>query len=126
MQNSYEFTDRDFFKEPFHRSEIEELLQGKPASEMFNFRSPSFKKLGLDKDNLTDNELDMFIDGFDGITIGRADGLHYIIIESYLFRDSVTFNSPVLGGKILVRGKIETTTADVQVILNGPSSGNGE
>ena len=34
-----------------------ELLQGKPASEMFNFRSPSFKKLGLDRDNLDDSEL---------------------------------------------------------------------
>ena len=33
------------------------LLQGKPASEMFNFRSPSFKKLGLDRDKLDDNEL---------------------------------------------------------------------
>ena len=32
-------------------------MQGKPASEMFNFRSPSFKKLGLDRENLSDNEL---------------------------------------------------------------------
>ena len=36
---------------------IEELLQGKPASEMFNFRSPSFKQLGLERDMLTDKEL---------------------------------------------------------------------
>lgn len=57
MQNNYEFTDRDFFKEPFSREEIEGLLQGKAASEMFNFKSPSFKKLGLDRDGLTDNEL---------------------------------------------------------------------
>ena len=34
-----------------------ELLQGKPATEMFNFRSPSFKKLGLDREKLSDNEL---------------------------------------------------------------------
>jgi arsenate reductase-like glutaredoxin family protein len=34
-----------------------DLLQGKPASEMFNFRSPSFKKLGLDRDELSDNQL---------------------------------------------------------------------
>jgi len=57
LQNNYEFTDRDFFKEPFSREEIEGLLQGKAASEMFNFKSPSFKKLGLDRDGLTDNEL---------------------------------------------------------------------
>ncbi|UCC16858.1 MAG: hypothetical protein JSU58_10970 [Dehalococcoidales bacterium] len=34
-----------------------ELLQGKSAAEMFNFRSPSFKKLGLDREKLSDNEL---------------------------------------------------------------------
>ena len=33
------------------------LLQDKPASEMFNFRSPSFKKLGLDREKLGDSEL---------------------------------------------------------------------
>lgn len=57
MQKNVEFNDRDFFKDPFTRAEIEELLQGKPASEMFNFRSPSFKKLGLERDKLSDNEL---------------------------------------------------------------------
>lgn len=35
------------------------MLQGKPASDMFNFRSPSFKQLGLERDRLSDNE---FID----------------------------------------------------------------
>lgn len=34
-----------------------ELLQDKPAAEMFNVRSPSFKKLGLDREKLGDNEL---------------------------------------------------------------------
>ena len=34
-----------------------ELLQGKSATEMFNFRSPSFKKLGLEREKLSDNEL---------------------------------------------------------------------
>jgi arsenate reductase-like glutaredoxin family protein len=40
-----------------NQSEIDELLQGKPASEMFNFRSPSFKQLGLERDKLSDKEL---------------------------------------------------------------------
>ena len=52
-----EINERDFFKTPFNRAEIDELLQGKPASEMFNFRSPSFKQLGLERDKLSDNEL---------------------------------------------------------------------
>jgi arsenate reductase (glutaredoxin) len=49
--------DRDFFKEPFTREEIKALLQEKPASEMFSFKSPSFKALGLDQAKLKDNDL---------------------------------------------------------------------
>jgi len=56
-QKNVEINDRDLFKNPFSQSEIEELLQGKPASEMFNFRSPSFKKLGMERNKLNDNEL---------------------------------------------------------------------
>lgn len=33
------------------------MLHGKPASEMFNFRSPSFKQLGVERDKLGDNDL---------------------------------------------------------------------
>lgn len=55
MQKNIPFNDRDFFKDPFTRAEIERLLEGKPASEMFSFKSPSFKKLGLKADSL-DNE----------------------------------------------------------------------
>ena len=52
-----EINERDFFKDAFTRAEIDELLQEKPASEMFNFRSPSFKQLGLERDKLSDKEL---------------------------------------------------------------------
>ncbi len=48
---------RDFFQEPFTRSEIDELLQGKSASEMFSFRSPRFKALGLSQEKLADQDL---------------------------------------------------------------------
>lgn len=57
MQKKAQISDRDFFKNPFSRAEIEDLLQGEPVSEMFNFRSPSFKKLGLERNHLTDHEL---------------------------------------------------------------------
>jgi Spx/MgsR family transcriptional regulator len=56
-QKKVEIKERDFFKNPFTRAEIEDLLRGKAASEMFNYRSPSFKQLGLDKDKLSNNEL---------------------------------------------------------------------
>lgn len=52
-----EVNERDFFKEPFTREEIKALLQGKVASEMFSFKSPSFKALGLDQAKLKDNDL---------------------------------------------------------------------
>jgi arsenate reductase-like glutaredoxin family protein len=52
-----EINDRDFFKNPFSRAEIVELLGEKPAAEMFNFRSPSFKKLGVNRDSLGPEEL---------------------------------------------------------------------
>lgn len=57
MQKKAEVNERDFFKTPFSCAEITELLQGKPASEMFSFRSPSFKALGLNQAKLTDNDL---------------------------------------------------------------------
>jgi arsenate reductase-like glutaredoxin family protein len=57
LQKKVKLNERDFFKKPFSREEIENLLQGRPASEMFSFRSPSFKKLGLDRDKLTEKEM---------------------------------------------------------------------
>jgi arsenate reductase-like glutaredoxin family protein len=57
LRKKADLTDRDFFKQPFSRKEMEELLQGSPASEMFNFRSPSFKKLNLERENLSDADL---------------------------------------------------------------------
>lgn len=52
-----EINDRDFFKEPFTRAEIEVLLQGRPAADMFSFRSPSFRAMKTDQINLDDSDL---------------------------------------------------------------------
>ncbi|MBN1370204.1 MAG: hypothetical protein JW954_08225 [Dehalococcoidaceae bacterium] len=57
MQKGFKLRERDFFKEPFSRKEIDTLLQGKPASAMFNFKSPGFKKLGLEAGNLSHDKL---------------------------------------------------------------------
>lgn len=57
MQKKVEINDRDFFKDPFNQAEIMDLLKGKSASEMFNFKSPSFSKLGLDRNKLDDEKL---------------------------------------------------------------------
>ena len=57
MQKKVEINERDFFKTPFTREEINALLQKQSASEMFSFRSPSFKSLGLDQAKLKDKDL---------------------------------------------------------------------
>ena len=57
MQKNVEIDERDFFKAPFTRAEIEALLQGQPAAAMFSFRSPAFKKLGLAQEKLADDDL---------------------------------------------------------------------
>jgi len=38
-----------------------ELIKGKSPSEMFNFRSPGFKQLGLEREKLSDSELIEFM-----------------------------------------------------------------
>ena len=57
MQKKVEINDRDFFKEPLTLAEIAALLRGRSAAEMFSFRSPAFKALGLDRDKLGDDDL---------------------------------------------------------------------
>jgi len=57
LQRNVEINERDFFKNPFTQAEIIDLLQGKSAVEMFNFRSPSFKQLDLEQEKLSDDEL---------------------------------------------------------------------
>lgn len=57
MQKDIEINERDFFKNPFNRSEIEELLKNRTASEMFSFNSPSFKEKNISRDKLSDEDL---------------------------------------------------------------------
>lgn len=49
--------ERDIFKEPLSRPEMEELARGSAVAEMFSFRSPSFRKLGLDREDLSGDDL---------------------------------------------------------------------
>ena len=57
MQNEIPFDQRDFFKKPFSRQEIVKLLKGRPATEMFNPRSPAVKKLDREPELYSDDEL---------------------------------------------------------------------
>ena len=49
--------ERDFFKERFTEDELTELLEIISPSEIFSWRSPSFKKLNVSKAHLTDEDL---------------------------------------------------------------------
>ena len=79
---------------------------------------------GTDSRTLVNGRL-VVVEGRDGITIGRADGRHYMRIGAYTFKDSVTFRTPVLGGSFDVLGTIEMNAEDtlgnnVEVELLGP------
>ena len=49
--------DRDFFKDPFTEAELRALLGSRAPSEVFSWKSPSFKALGLDAASLGDDDL---------------------------------------------------------------------
>ena len=49
--------ERDFFKDPFSWDELEELIAKDDPTKFFSFRSPSFKKLGLQKDSLERDQI---------------------------------------------------------------------
>ncbi|MBN1369694.1 MAG: hypothetical protein JW954_05615 [Dehalococcoidaceae bacterium] len=57
MQKGFNLKERDFFNNLFTRQEIESILKEVPASEMFNFKSPSFKKLGVGAETLSNEKL---------------------------------------------------------------------
>lgn len=48
---------RDFFSEPLSSEELQHILSGDDPSELFSWRSPSFRKLGLDKSELTPSRM---------------------------------------------------------------------
>ena len=47
MQKGLELEERDYFKEPLSREELLELASLASLSDLFAWRSPSFKKMGL-------------------------------------------------------------------------------
>ena len=57
LQKGLEVAERDFFKEPLSAGELEELAELAPLSELFAWRSPSLKQLGLTGRELAEEEL---------------------------------------------------------------------
>lgn len=57
MQEGVLFKERDIFREPLLEPELRELIGTHPSASVFSWKSPSFKKLGLDPDDLGDDDL---------------------------------------------------------------------
>ena len=56
-QEGVEVEERDFFKDPFDEAELRALLGDDSPRDIFSWRSPSVKKMGLDRDALSDDDL---------------------------------------------------------------------
>lgn len=52
-----ELAERDIFKEPLTEAELGKLTAMRPIRDLFSFKSPSFRKLGLDPESLTDGQM---------------------------------------------------------------------
>ena len=48
---------RDFFDDPFSEDELRKLLGERPPSEHFSWNSPSRRKLDIDRDETSEDEL---------------------------------------------------------------------
>ena len=49
--------ERDFFKDNFTEDELRQLLGDTPPADIFSWRSPSARKLALDKDAVSPDDL---------------------------------------------------------------------
>ena len=56
-QAEVELNERDFFANPFTLDELKELIGARSASDFFSWRSPSFRKMGLSRDDMTEGHM---------------------------------------------------------------------
>ena len=56
-QKEMEVEERDFFREPFSQQEIRQLAGSRNLSDLFAWRSPSLKKMGLAGQELSDDRM---------------------------------------------------------------------
>ena len=48
---------RDFFQDRFSEGELRSLLGARPAPDFFSWASPSFRKLGMNRDSINEDQL---------------------------------------------------------------------
>ena len=57
MQAGLEVEERDFFQDPFSEAELRALVGARSPADIFSWKSPSFRKLGIDRDSLDDDRM---------------------------------------------------------------------
>jgi arsenate reductase len=57
LRKGIELEERDFFKERFSEEELRQLIGSRSPSDFLSWNSPSFRKLGLRREELTDDQL---------------------------------------------------------------------
>jgi len=57
LQEGVELEERDFFADPLSDQELRDLIGNRPAGQIFSWNSPSFKKLGVTREDLDDDKL---------------------------------------------------------------------
>ena len=93
LQKGLEVEERDFFREPFSEAEIQDLAASKSLTDLFAWRSPSLKKLGLAGEDLADARM-----------------MELMLQEPRLIR------RPILriGGELLVGGSVKMVEAALE------------
>ncbi len=57
MQAGVEIEERDFFQDPFSEAELRALLGDRSPADIFSWKSPSFRKMGIDRGSLDDDRM---------------------------------------------------------------------
>jgi Spx/MgsR family transcriptional regulator len=57
LRQGVNYTERDIFKHPFSEIELRAIVAKRPVKEIFSYRSPSVKAMGLDVERMSDEEL---------------------------------------------------------------------
>ena len=93
LQKGLDVEERDFFREPFSQAELQDLAGSKGLTDLFAWRSPSLKKLGLAGQELTDGRM-----------------MELMLQEPRLIR------RPILriGGELLVGGSLKMVEAALE------------
>ena len=57
MQAGVEIEERDFFQDPFSEAELRVLIGDRSPADIFSWKSPSFRKMGIDRGSLDDDRM---------------------------------------------------------------------